>query len=291
MSSILNFDFDSVRTPTLPKQPETFILDVYRGFKVYVERYWIDDSFETIILVNGALATTSSFNQTVKYLRPHFNIILYDLPYAGRSKGHSPNLAMLTKDDEVEILSSLIDRFKPEYLISMSWGGVAALLTLARRPPSIKKAVIGSFSPVLNEAMQDYLDKAQLYLGSRDHGSAARLLNETVGQHLPRLLKIYNGRYLLSLSEHEAEQIAFHIQQIIALDSENYVDRFSEIDIEVLFVNGKLDEHTTPKDVEQLSRYIRKGRFVTVPSAGHFLELENKYARAEVRDAIFAFLL
>jgi rhamnosyltransferase subunit A len=272
-------------------EPEPLLVKAPGGFTIYVEHYRVNPAFETVILVNGALATTTSFNQTVKYLRDHFNVVLYDLPYAGQSKPHNQNSALLTKDDEVEILSHLIGRFEPSHLISISWGGVAALLALARSPKSVKRAVIGSFSPKLNAAMLDYLDKGAQYLETNDQSAASALLNNTVGKYLPRLLKLYNYRYLSTLAEHEYVQIAFHMQQIRQLDAQRYVDRFSSINIPVLFVNGELDEYTTAADIGELSQYIRNARFVTVPGTGHFLDLEGKKAWHEVRRITNGFLL
>ncbi len=272
-------------------QPEALVVSVPGGFKVYVEHYRVDESFETVILVNGALATTTSFSQTVRYLKERFNVVLYDLPYAGQSKQHNHNSALLTKDDEVDILSFLIGRFEPEHLVSVSWGGVAALLALARNPRSIKRAVIASFSPKLNPAMLDYLDKGQLYLETNDQAGAAALLNSTVGKYLPRLLKLYNHRYLSNLAQHEYAQIAFHMQQIRQLDAQRYVNRFTSIRIPVLFMNGELDEYTTVRDIHQLSQYIRNASFVTIGGAGHFLDLENKRSWAAVRDQMVGFML
>ena len=272
-------------------EPEALLVSVPGGFKIYVEHYRINPSFETVILVNGALATTTSFNQTVKYLRENFNVVLYDLPYAGQSKPHNDNSNLLTKDNEVDILSFLIDRFEADHLISISWGGVAALLALSRGPKSVKKAVIGSFSPKLNAAMLDYLDKGQRYLETNDQAGASALLNNTVGKYLPRLLKLYNYRYLSTLAEHEYTQIAFHMQQIRQLDAQRYVNRFVGIKIPVMFVNGELDEYTTASDIRPLSQYIRHSSFVTVPATGHFLDLENKRAWGEIRRITNDFLL
>jgi rhamnosyltransferase subunit A len=272
-------------------EPEALVVSVPGGFKVYVEHHRVDASFETVILVNGALATTTSFSQTVRYLKTRFNVVLYDLPYAGQSKQHNHNSALLTKDDEVDILSFLINRFEPSHVASISWGGVAALLALARNPRSVKRAVIGSFSPKLNGPMLDYLDKGQLYLETNNQAGAAELLNNTVGKYLPRLLKLYNYRYLSTLAQHEYSQIAFHMQQIRQLDSMHYVSRFTSIRIPVLFINGELDEYTTASDIHQLSQYIRNASFATVPNTGHFLDLENKRSWAAMRDLTMGFML
>ena len=271
---------------------ESLVVDVPGGRKVYVEHHRFDPAFETVILVNGALATTTSFNQTVKYLKEHFNVVLFDLPYAGQSKEHNPigDAEHLTKDDEVDILCHLIDRFRPDYLISISWGGVAALLALARGRNSVKRAVIGSFSPVLNAPMLDYINRAQVLLERRDRHGAADLLNSTVGKYLPRLLKLYNYRYLSSLPVEDCGQVAFHIRQILQLDSANYVEKLSSIKVPLLFVNGELDEYTSAQDVRALARHIPHCEFTTVSKAGHFLDLEGKHSWAEVRRITNGFL-
>ncbi|AGZ32068.1 alpha/beta hydrolase family protein [Burkholderia pseudomallei NCTC 13179] len=93
------------------------------GLKVHVERHVFDPAFETVILVNGALATTASFGQTIRYLGERVNAVCFDLPYAGQSRQHNPGEYILTKDDEVEILLHLAERFEPSLLLSVSWGG------------------------------------------------------------------------------------------------------------------------------------------------------------------------
>lgn len=198
------------------------ILEI-EGFKIYTETYWKNDTAKTVLLVNGALSTTASFGQTVKYLQPHYNLVLFDLPFSGQSRPHNPGETIVSKEDEVRILLGLIDLFKINYLISVSWGGVSALLALSESPASVEKAIISSFSPVLNEPMLDYIDKAQLYLAAREKRKIGALLNETVGKYLPRLFKLYNYKHLISLAEHEYGQIDFHISQIRQLNASNYV--------------------------------------------------------------------
>ena len=269
----------------------TTIENISGRFNVHVEHHVFNETFDTVILVNGALATTTSFRQTVKYLKGRFNVLMYDLPYAGQSRQHNGDSEEhLSKDDEVDILGELIQRFRPSHLISISWGGVAALLALARSPRTVKKAVIGSFSPILNQPMLDYIGRAQAYLEQRDQAGAANLLNSTVGQYLPRLLKLYNHRYLASLPVEDCARVAFHIRQILLLDAANYVEKLSAIRIPVLFVNGELDRYTAAEDVRTLSRHIRHSEFVSVADTGHFLDLESGRAWNEVSRLVNSFL-
>jgi pimeloyl-ACP methyl ester carboxylesterase len=67
-------------------RPEIAVLDIQGQYRVYTEFYRADAAEKTIILVNGSMATTASFAQTVKNLHPQFNVVCYDQPYAGKSK-------------------------------------------------------------------------------------------------------------------------------------------------------------------------------------------------------------
>jgi pimeloyl-ACP methyl ester carboxylesterase len=270
---------------------EAGVLTVFGKHRIYFEYHKNDKATKTAIMVNGALATTTSFSQCVRNIKDHLNIVLFDLPFAGRSREHNTTNGVLTKDDEVEILLHLIKGFNVNYLISASWGGVSALLALARRPPSIEKAIIGSFSPVINDAMYNYMVNARRFLCEQDIPGGAQLLNSTVGKYLPRLLKAHNYEYLLSMVQGNEEQIMFHIDQIFQLDHSQYVDRFAAIEVPVLFVNGALDEYTTAEDVRALAQYIRYSQFVVVPEAGHFLDLESSQTRRATGEIMRSFLL
>jgi pimeloyl-ACP methyl ester carboxylesterase len=242
-------------------------------------------------MVNGALATTTSFSQSIRNLRDHANIVLFDLPFAGQSREHNTNTnGLLSKDDEVDILLCLIEHFKVNFMISASWGGVSALLSLARRPHTVEKAVILSFSPVINDAMYSYMVDARRFLCDQDISGGAQLLNGTVGKHLPRLLKAHNYQYLLSMVQGNEQQIMFHIDQIFELDQSQYTDDFAAIDIPVLFINGELDEYTTHEDVRSLARHIKRSQFAVIPEAGHFLDLESSQARRTAGEIQRSFL-
>lgn len=260
-------------------EAETGVLNVLGKYRIYFEYHQNQAASKTAIMVNGALATTTSFSQSMRNLKDHANIVLFDLPFAGRSRQHNINDGILTKEDEVEILLQLIERFNVNYLVSASWGGVSSLLALVRRPPTMEKAVILSFSPVINKAMHDYMADALGFLHERDISGAAQLLNRTVGKYLPRLLTAHNYQYLLSMIEGNEQQILFHINQIFELDQSRYVHRFAEIEVPVLFINGELDEYTTPQDVRALAQFMKYSHFAVIPGAGHFLDLESTQAR------------
>jgi pimeloyl-ACP methyl ester carboxylesterase len=272
-------------------ESEAGVITIFGRYSVYCEYHRKAGATKTAVMVNGALATTTSFSQTIRNLKDHVNIILFDLPFAGRSREHNTSNGVLTKDDEVEILLNLIERFNVNYLISASWGGVSSLLSLSKNPPTIEKAVILSFSPVINEAMHNYMINARRFLCEQDIPGGAHLLNSTVGKYLPRLLKAHNHQYLLSMVQGNERQIMFHIDQIFELDQSQYVNRFAAIKVPVLFINGALDEYTTTEDVRSLAQHIRHSQFAVVPDAGHFLDLESTQARRAAGEIKRNFLL
>ena len=166
--------------------------------------------------------------------------------------------------------------------MSVSWGGVASLFALARGCPSVRRAAICSFSPFLNDAMVDYVTRARDHIAAGENLKAAQLLNDTVGRYLPRIMKLYNYRYLTRLPRDEG-QVAFHVDQILSLQPERYLSEFSNIGCELLFLNGERDEYTTPADVRQLGAHVPRARFATVPDAGHFLDIEGRAQRKYAR--------
>lgn len=272
-------------------KPETAVLDIQGSYRVYTEFYRADGAEQTIILVNGSLSTTTSFAQTVRYLHPHFNVVLFDLPYAGQSREHNHHDHFITREDEAEILLELIELFACDTVLSFSWGGIATLQALARRPERIQRAVINSFSPIVNAPMLDYLERGLEVMRACDRENVGTVLNGTIGKHLPSLFKRYNHRHVSSLEGYEYEQMSFHVESVLKAEGRSCISFAGKIEIPLLFVNGEWDEYTTPEDARLFTQYVRQCEFRTIDQAGHFLDMEHKTAWMQTRDALLAFLL
>ena len=271
-------------------KPETAIVDIQRKYKVYTERYCNPTARKTIILVNGAFATTASFAQTVRYLHPRFNVVLYDQPYAGQSKPHNYPGRLISEEDEADILLELIERVAADHVLSFSWGGAATLLALAQRPHRIEKAVIGSFAARINQPMRDYLESGLGMLQTCDRIKVGRLINSTIGKHLPPLFKRFNFRHISSLAEHEYRQMHAHFNEVLKQDSERYLACAAAIDIPLLFINGQWDEYTSAGDAQLFARHSPQCQFRTIRNTGHFLDMEHKAALHATRQALLGFL-
>jgi pimeloyl-ACP methyl ester carboxylesterase len=271
-------------------RPEIAVLDIQGQYRVYTEFYRADAAEKTIILVNGSMATTASFAQTVKNLHPQFNVVCYDQPYAGRSKAHNLHEKLLTKEVEGQILLELIDHFGAEHVLSFSWGGAATLVALSHQPRRIEKAVISSFSPVINAHMLDYLERGVDYLGQRDGDRVGHLVNSTIGKHLPSLFKRFNYRHVSSLAEHEYGQMHFHISDVLHSDRQCYLNAAKKINVPVLFLNGEWDEYTAAEDARIFGNHVAHSTFTTLQATGHFLDMEHKAACRDSQNALLSFL-
>ena len=271
-------------------KPEIAVLDIQGQYRIHTEFYRCDTAENTIILVNGSMATTASFGQTLKNLYPHLNVVLYDQPYAGKSKPHNPHQKMLTRELEALVLLELIEHFEVNYLLSFSWGGTAALTALAATPRRIEKAVISSFSPLINEAMRDYLERGRHCLAARNRTQVGHLVNDTLGKHLPPLFKRFNFRHVSSLAEHEYAQMHFHINHVLSSDQQCFLSAARGIEIPVLFINGEWDEYTVASDARHFAQPIANSQFVSLENTGHFLDMEHKSASHISKTALLDFL-
>lgn len=102
----------------------SFVIEkLFKHYNVHVEQLGNNPEKKTVLLVNGALSTTRSFARTSKCLSEHFNVLMFDLPFSGYSRPHNTDLDLVTKDDEVQILRALVERFEVNHLVSASWGG------------------------------------------------------------------------------------------------------------------------------------------------------------------------
>jgi len=270
----------------------SFVLNnLYRHFNIHVERIGDDPRRKTVLLVNGALATTSSFTRTSKCLAEHFNVVLFDLPFAGRSQPYNPDPGLVTKDDEVEILLALVQRFEVNHLVSASWGGISTLLALTRHPPTIESSVVMALAPDLNPPMLAYVQRVHELIAVDDKSAIGHLLNDTVGHFLPPRLKATNHQHLSSMPSTEYRQARFHIDQVLQLGDGNYLRALSAIQSPVHFINGAKDIYTPADGARVFQEYIPRCSFAVAEDTGHLLDLESRQSANAVHQALLGFLL
>ena len=270
----------------------SFVIEkLFKHYNVHVEQLGNDSGKKTVLMVNGARSTTRSFARTSKCLAEHFNVLLFDLPFSGYSREHNTDLDLVTKDDEVQMLRALVERFQVNHLVSASWGGISTLLTLAHNPPSIESSVVMALAPNLNQAMLDYVERVRVLIEADDKSAVGHLLNETVGQYLSPRLKRNNHRHLSTMATTEYRQARFHIHQVLALGDGNYLPALRQIETPVHFLNGALDEYTPAAEARLFKQYVGRSSFAVAEHTGHLLDLESNEAAVAVHRELLDFLV
>ncbi|MGO4801419.1 alpha/beta fold hydrolase [Pseudomonas sp. W22_MBD1_FP4] len=267
------------------------IQKLFKHYNVHMEQLGHDPQKKTVLMVNGALSTTRSFARTSKCLAEHFNVLLFDLPFSGYSREHNTDLDLVTKDDEVQMLRALVERFEVNHLVSASWGGISTLLTLAHNPPSIESSVVMALAPNLNQPMLDYVERVRVLIEADDKSAVGHLLNETVGKYLSPRLKRNNHRHLSTMATTEYRQARFHIHQVLGLGDGNYLPALRQIETPVHFLNGALDEYTPAAEAQLFKHYVARSSFAVAEHTGHLLDLESREAALSVHRALLNFLV
>jgi len=252
------------------------------GFRIFVERILgPNPERPTILFVNGALTTTSALRWAIQDLT-EYNIVAFDFPHFGQSNLHNPGVRIITKEEEASIVLKLCDLYRPDYIVSLSWGGTSTLLSLVVRPPSVKKAIVSSYSVGLTAPMRAMAEDLVVLIDANERDRAARLTISALGEHLPeRLTRIYYA-YFMDLNPDQLRIISGQIRYMLNLATEGGLDQLAAIDIPVLFGNGSADRFTSPTSILPMQNYVAGCRFAVFEGAGHFLAIEGKKTRSEV---------
>jgi len=270
---------------------EKQIITVSGGGRVHCEYFATPAPRGTVLMVNGAFATITSLHHTIKYLVEQFNVIAFDLPFAGASRELNPGTGTLEKEREVSILLDLMRIYEPDFAMSMSWGGVSLLLSLPHRPASLKRVILGSFAPEVTLPMREFIEQSSKLIADGEYVEVADLFNRTMGRCLPRIFQGLNARYLGEFIPQAKSQILFHFQHVLSMELQHYEATLAEIDLPLMFVNGELDQFTTPESISRLHLPRAQIRRECVPGAGHFLDMEGTSIRRQMRTLLIDYLL
>lgn len=242
----------------------------------------------TILFVNGAITTLMALRWAERGLTD-FDLVLFDFPLVGASEALNPGLGRLCRDQEIAVVAGLIDRYAPDYLISLSWGGMSALSALTGRPASVRRAIVSSFAFRITEPLRR-LCAALVALGEVGRlCEAARLAVDELGQQLPERMKGAYQRYFETLNPAQVAYLADHMRDLPDLDATALFARLRAIEIPVLFANGAGDRFTPPSAAREFAHHVPDARFTQFAGAGHFLALESKETCERVCETVRGF--
>lgn len=238
-----------------------------------------------ILFVNGAITTASALKWAVRGLED-FELVLFDFPSVGRSRELNPGPCGMVLEAEGAIVAALADRYRPDMLISLSWGGASALAALALRPVSIRRAIISSYSFGMGPRMRAYCDEVIRLIDAGEDRAAASYAVDQLGERLQPRFREHFKTYFLELDREQIAYVKAHIRYVAGLVPNDYLAALHRIDVPVLFANGAGDRFTPPESVLGMRGHVRDASFLTIPRLGHFLANEDREARLAVCEAI-----
>jgi len=230
----------------------------------YTAGHAFDKAKPTMVFVHGAGLDHSSFLLQSRYFGYHgWNVLAVDLPGHGRSAG-SP---VATIPGMAQELCKFVAAEK-FCIVGHSMGALIALECAARVPSRVERiALIGVAYPMK-------VGPAFLEAAKRDHYDAFDM--HTIWGHAPQVplgRDATPGMWTYGDTQARLERLAPGVLYNDLKACNDYVLE-GEVNCPVLFVLGKRDVMTPPRNAAALQEKIRDSRTVLVDFSGHTLMTE-----------------
>lgn len=135
--------------------------DVVKVGEMSVQTYCWDGEKETVLLLHGWESNSFRWRNLIDNLkREGFQVLAFDAPGHGNSSGSLFNVLRYT-----ECTQTIVSRYKPDYIIGHSVGGMTAVYHQYRFPINSLKKVISIGAP---SEFNDVMKRYQEILGFND---------------------------------------------------------------------------------------------------------------------------
>lgn len=216
----------------------------------------------TVILVHGLRTSATLWRHQVEHLgRLGIPTDAIDLPGHGRRLDERFTLDAALKGIGDAVTAAEASGGRP-YLVGFSLGGYLAIEWVARNPGRVAGLLAAACATVPNPVvMHGWRGIAKVIHAFPDRGRALNDVAVRLFVPQPGATDVIAGGVALEVMDDA-------IRSLLALDP---IERLREIDVPVLFVNGRFDHVRA-----HARRYLeatRDGRLVTVPGASHMVSV------------------
>lgn len=200
----------------------------------------------TVLLIHGWESNTFRWRNLITKLKASdFNIIAFDSPGHGYSSGSKLHVPLYAK-----ILGHIIEKFRPEHLVSHSVGGMTVIYNENRNPSSSVEKIITIAAP------------SEFY---------------EIMDHFQHLLA-FNDRVLEALDDYIVNRFGFRIREFST-------SKFVRTNIKKgLLFHDRLDKVTPYHASQKVHANWEGSRLISTEGLGHSMHQD------EVNDAIIRFL-
>ncbi len=245
----------------------------FEGKKVYYEVHGTEG--EPIIILNGLMMSTTSWQPFVPDFSRHNVVILVDFLDQGRSARMSENY---DHSLQVRMLDALIDEltvrlWHASYIImGLSYGGEIAVQYALAHPQRVRRLILANTAA----RTSDWLRKVG------DGWNEVARSGSGLSYYLTTIPVIYSTRFFeenAAWMENREKQLTEYFAQedvqkrlIRLTDSSrdyNVVDRLGEITCPTLIISGSEDGLVPPTEQQILHQGIKGSTYVTINGVGH----------------------
>jgi pimeloyl-ACP methyl ester carboxylesterase len=230
-----------------------------------------------LIFINGVQQSMAMWHSFVRRFSHSYRIILFDFPNQGGGRILEGS-SSLTLDDQVDILSALIDETchddQPS-VCAASWGGVVGLAYAAQYPQRLKSLILASIGTKANQKMIEMITSG-LENPATDRLQVAETIIEIFGKELPAAMK---HRIVGQFQRMDAEAFqAFfqHGSTVLSVRDLGKVVDVSKVQCKTIIVYGENDTIIDLEDVRFLASQIANSELRLIKDVGHFLHLEKE---------------
>lgn len=234
--------------------------------KIYYESY---GEGQPLILLNGIMMSTQSWQSFIPVLSQYFNLIVFDFLDQGQSHKMDENY---TQAVQVKILEGLINKLKLNnpIIVGISYGGEVAQKYAARNSHEIKHLVLANTTSHTNNKLKS-LGNQWISLINNDK----KIFFSSCFQD------IYSEAFYEDKIQWIENRIDFFAKNIptvwydsfkrLVYSAENFDCRgnLEKIKCQTTVISSDLDYLTPPKDQVYLVNHIKNAKHITIHGAGH----------------------
>lgn len=237
-----------------------------------------NSSLPKLMILNGIMMSTASWEPFVENLTENFQVIRVDF----FDQGHSTKLPgeNYTQDIQVDLLKALLDnlKIKKVNLVGISYGGEVALIFACRHQQYLNRLALFNSSAYTNPLLKD-IGRSWIKAGKTRDGelyykttipiiySASYYENklEWMKNREKVLIPVFSNPDFLDAME----------RLTLSAESFDVRDDLKNLETETLIITAEEDFLTPKKEQEYLVKHIKNSHWLTIPGVGHASMYEN----------------
>ena len=229
-----------------------------------------------LVLLNGLMMTTASWNHLIPELKKHYHVVCIDLHDMGQSQKMEPGYK---HDIQVTCVANVIRLLttQPVYICGTSYGGMIGLQLALTHPELVAKMMIFNTSAYTNATLRDIgrlWEKATASYDADTYYHQFAPLLYAPAYYESHYDAIYQRKELIRpfITKEYCDAIIRLSQSSVGYDIRDQLHRIHQ---EVLIVGSDSDYLTPLSDQMYLAQHLPSNQLIVIPQAGHGVIFEK----------------